>query len=382
MRIAVGMILALALTSPARAQVQRFYLHHDDTPVPVPGGTSSFFLDESFPSSPTPFVDDTILARQETATFPTFFTAPFASDTTLLPVAVVRLHLAANQPMRSCAAVGANLFTVDAGGVQTPNGGAVRTDVDVDQAASGGTQDIGGVRVEFAVPNVAVAAGQGLALAASLENDCSLKRRTFFAFDGDEAASRIQFQCCFTAAAKCASKKMAAVLKHTDCRVRNAAKESHAGVIVDPVKNAKCAFAMSAAFAKLDYRGGCPTAADAPDLANLVAAFTSDVRAALDPLGPSRKSRCQSAKITAANLFMKCSLGLEAKAASIGLVLDPDPLKAAKCRTKFAANFAAAEAQGAAKGRCDTTGDADAIAAKVDAFVATVASRLACPCPS
>src|SRR5512138_3053326 len=100
MRIAVGLILALALTSPARAQVQRFYLHHDDTPVPVAVGTSSFFLDETFPSALTPLVDENILARQETASFPTFITAPFANATTLLPVASVRLHLAANQPMR------------------------------------------------------------------------------------------------------------------------------------------------------------------------------------------------------------------------------------------------------------------------------------------
>jgi hypothetical protein len=86
--------------------------------------------------------------------------------------------------------------------------------------------------------------------------------------------------------------------------------------------------------------------------------------------GALAQNKCAGSKIKAAGKKAKCLLGLAAKQAATGV--SPDPEKVQKCKDKFALAFAKAEARGV----CTTTGDADAIESKVDAFVADVGGEL------
>src|SRR5439155_16911677 len=80
-------------------------------------------------------------------------------------------------------------------------------------------------------------------------------------------------------------------------------------------------------------------------------------------------NKCQGAKIKDAGKKASCLAGLQAKVVGSGATLDP--AKVAKCDAKVGAAYAKLEA----KGPCNTSGDAGAIEAKVDAFVADLVSE-------
>jgi hypothetical protein len=92
--------------------------------------------------------------------------------------------------------------------------------------------------------------------------------------------------------------------------------------------------------------------------------------------GALAQNKCAGAKIKASGKKVKCLLGLEAKEAKSGTA--PDPAKVQKCRDKLASTFAKNEA----KGGCPTTGDAQDVEDKVDAFVADVDSELGVGLPN
>src|SRR5436853_2632541 len=139
MRIVLAVMLAAAVVDSALAQTQPFYLHHSGTPVAIPGGTTQSFLDGLAPTAPAPLAEEQIIASGNTASFATFTTPAFGSDTSLLPIASVRLHLAANAKMRGCGSVTTDLFKVDSGGGLTAIGSGTVTSADVAQGSSGGT---------------------------------------------------------------------------------------------------------------------------------------------------------------------------------------------------------------------------------------------------
>jgi hypothetical protein len=82
------------------------------------------------------------------------------------------------------------------------------------------------------------------------------------------------------------------------------------------------------------------------------------------------QNKCAAAKIRAAGKKAKCLLGLEAKGAKMGTA--PDPLEVQRCKDQLFSAFSTNETNGG----CLTTGDADAIEDKVDAFVADVDAEL------
>jgi len=88
------------------------------------------------------------------------------------------------------------------------------------------------------------------------------------------------------------------------------------------------------------------------------------------------QNKCAGAKIKAAGKKAKCLLDLEAKAAETGIAADPT--KVQKCKSKLTSTFTKLEG----KGGCATSGDAQAIEDKVDAFVADVAAELTEACPA
>jgi hypothetical protein len=128
-----------------------------------------------------------------------------------------------------------------------------------------------------------------------------------------------------------------------------------------------CEARFATKFTKLDLRGGCLTTGDAAAIEQKVDSFIADLVAELDSGNPSL---CQANKIKTAAGIAKCLLTLEAKEAASGL--PKDQTKVDRCRDKLAARFAALELGPT----CDTSGDAGAIGAKVDAFVADVDAEL------
>jgi hypothetical protein len=92
----------------------------------------------------------------------------------------------------------------------------------------------------------------------------------------------------------------------------------------------------------------------------------------LTPAGSAlAQNTCAGEKIKAAGKKATCKTGLEAKQASKGGTIDP--AKVAKCEAKLSSTFAKNEGNGG----CLTTGNAAAVEAKIDAFVADLDTELA-----
>ncbi len=378
MRAVLILCFLLGYLAPAHAQTQDFFFHHSASPVIIPGGTTNFPLDMTAPPDVTPLVDEHILDQNQAQALPTFASAPFVSDATLLPIASVRLDLSANQKIRHCARITTQLFKIDGTSALTPIGAGFALDADVSQAKAGGTLGFTPVRIEFQLGDNTIPTGNGIVLNTAVENDCKVNRHFFFAYDSLSAPSRLRFQCCFSVQAKCAAAKIKAVGKKASCLLALDSKVADKGVAADPAKVQKCMDALVTAFDKLETKGNCITSGDASPIEAAVDGFTTDVDAELNAAGPPSSNKCQAGKIKAAATKTSCLLGLKAKAAATGNILEPlDPVKSAKCLEKYATAFSKLED----KGGCVTSGDAATIEGKIDAFVDGASSALACPCP-
>jgi hypothetical protein len=173
----------------------------------------------------------------------------------------------------------------------------------------------------------------------------------------------------------CAASKIKASCKKAYCKARLEAAEAAKGVPVDPYKAAVCEAKFSTSFAKLEAIGGCATSNDTAALETKVDAFVADLDSELDVESGTNPNKCEAAKIKAAAKKASCKCALEVtQAASPGNPPIP-PGQTMKCETAFSERFAKAEAY-ATKVSCNTTGDTDAIEAKVDAFVADVDTEL------
>jgi hypothetical protein len=166
---------------------------------------------------------------------------------------------------------------------------------------------------------------------------------------------------------KCAGAKIKAAGKKAKCLLGLEAKEAKGGVAPAADKIAKCKGKLSSTFSKNETKGGCLTTGDAQDIEDKVDAFVLD---ADTELGVALPNGCASAKLKAAGKKAACLLGLEAKEAAKGIAPAAD--KIAKCKSKLSSTFSKNET----KGGCSTTGDAQDIEDKVDAFVADAANEL------
>jgi hypothetical protein len=165
------------------------------------------------------------------------------------------------------------------------------------------------------------------------------------------------------AQSKCAGDKIKATAKKASCKASLEAKQAAKGGTIDPAKVAKCEATFSKSFAKSELKGGCISTGDAATIESKVDAFVVDLEGELDVGTGTNPNTCESDKIKAAAKKASCKSALESKQASKGGTIDP--AKVAKCEATFSKSFAKAEL----KGGCNTTGDAAAIEAKVDAFV-------------
>jgi hypothetical protein len=172
------------------------------------------------------------------------------------------------------------------------------------------------------------------------------------------------------AQSKCAGDKIKAACKKASCKNNLEAKQASKGGTVDPAKIAKCEAAFSKTVAKSEAKGGCLTTGDAAAIEAKVDAFVTDLDTELDVGTGTNPNACEGNKIKAAAKKAVCKCALEGTQAAKGGTVDP--AKVAKCEASFSKSFAKSEA----KGGCNTTGDAAAIEAKVDAFVADVDGEL------
>jgi hypothetical protein len=172
------------------------------------------------------------------------------------------------------------------------------------------------------------------------------------------------------AQSKCNGDKIKAAAKKTTCKATLEEKQASKGSTIDPAKVAKCEATFSKSFAKSEAKGGCFTTGDAAVIESKVDAFVADLATELDVGTGTNPNACEGSKIKAASKKANCKAQLEAKQASKGGTIDP--AKVAKCEATFSKAFAKAEA----KGGCNTTADAAAIEAKVDAYVADVDAEL------
>ena len=167
---------------------------------------------------------------------------------------------------------------------------------------------------------------------------------------------------------RCAGYKLKTTARKPKCL---AAEYAHAAQSSSPPQQSdieECEAKFAIRFEKIELKGGCLTTGDAAAIESKVDAFVADLVAELDN---GNNSRCQGLKILAAAVQARCLLLLDAREASRAEPIDPE--RVAKCQHKFDAVWADLEA---APG-CETTGDAGAIDAKVDAFVADVDGELA-----
>jgi hypothetical protein len=168
---------------------------------------------------------------------------------------------------------------------------------------------------------------------------------------------------------KCAATKIKAAGKKAACLLGLEAKSAKTGTAPANDKVANCMSKFSSTFTKAEAKGGCITNGDDAAIETKIDAFVADVDAETGTAPPTSNA-CQSSKLKAAGKMAKCLLGLAGKEAGSGV--PPAPEKVARCKDKFSAAFAKAETRDG----CATTGDADAIEDKVDAFVADVDAEL------
>jgi hypothetical protein len=169
---------------------------------------------------------------------------------------------------------------------------------------------------------------------------------------------------------KCAGEKIKAACKKAVCKNSLEAKQASKGGTIDPAKVAKCEAAFSKSVVKSEAKGDCFTTGDAVAIEAKVDAFVADLETELDVGTGTNPNTCEGDKIKAAAKKASCTCALEAKQAAKGGTIDP--AKVAKCEAAFSKSVAKSEA----KGGCNTTGDAIAIEAKVDAFVADVETEI------
>jgi hypothetical protein len=375
LRPALGLALFLTLGTAPLALAQPFYLHHSASPVPVACGTSNFFLDETAPTASVVTVEDHSIVVNTTSAYPVFTGQPLAAQTRLRAIASARLNFSASQQMKNCVDLTVELRRLSGGCAETSIGTATVTGESLSQGKAHGTAGFSVERVEFPLTDRDVQAGEALVLLTSVTNGCSVNRHVFLAYDAAVAQSRVVFQCCLSAASKCASKKIKAAAKTTAAQLKCDAKAFAKGEPIDAECLQKAQDKLTSSFAKLDANGDCPTTNDAAPVLAVIDAFVADVQSELAPSGTV--SRCTSRKFTVTGGKVVARSNCEGKAMAKGNEVDPECL--AKAGEKLTERFLKAEGYGDCLA---PTGDASAIEDKVDDLVTDFVTRLRCPCAS
>jgi pimeloyl-ACP methyl ester carboxylesterase len=162
------------------------------------------------------------------------------------------------------------------------------------------------------------------------------------------------------AAGKCIASKLKAAGKLAQKQLGCHSKAIKKGEVVDAACLTKASDGVADGFAKAEGNGGCLTEGDLTQVEGLVDGSTNIALAALVTT-PASESACTAGKLKAAGKRASKLLKSHGKAVQKGPSKLPDDV--AKAAEKFDAAFVSAEEQA----DCQTTGDATAVAASVDA---------------
>lgn len=169
---------------------------------------------------------------------------------------------------------------------------------------------------------------------------------------------------------KCAAAKVKATATGLRKQLGCEGKAVSNGTGVDPICLAGAATKLTAAFAKAEAAGGCLIAGDAAPTDVAIDALVLTLVEQLPGGATAGGRKCAAAKLGAAGKKAQGLLDCARKAIGAGSAVDP--ACEATVMAKFAATFASVEIKQA----CATTGDAAAVEASIDAWVAAVGAAL------
>ncbi len=386
-----SLLLGLSLALPFAASAATFYPHKSAVPVVVPGGTTTFFLDEVAPPGSTVVAESISVPKKTVVSFPTFIAPPFAAPATVGMAFLGTVHLSANLSMNGCANVSIVVSHVSASGLLTQVASGTAGGATVPQGMMAGTVGFAPVPVASAVTcnsrfsDLDVLAGESIAVSVSVFNNCKANRTVSLAYDAVSAPGNVVFSplppvdpaviaSCF---AKCTNAKIKCAITKQAGLLLCEGKAAKVGFPVDPAcvgkANEKFSTPGSGCMEKADSKPPCKTTGDAPTIGVKIDAFVADVKAELyaNPV-PTATNTCAAGKMKCVTSFVKGILTCESKAIKAALAT-ADPVCLGKVMTKFTTPlkgcFDKLEQPGKACSFAGTTGDAPAIKAKAQAFM-------------
>jgi|CXWL01.1.fsa_nt_gi hypothetical protein len=192
-RFALSLLL-LAVAAPTHASTIR-WLHHSASPVTVPGGTSSFFLDDQPPPDLQPIVVETVTINDgTTVSLPTFTSVPFASDTPLEPFVSASVNLSADQEMTACVTFSQTVAQLSTSGVATTLGARMVSGLTLPMSPDVGLTGFTSIGLLGAITSGStVHTGEGVALTVTLTNNCGADRTVYLSYDSPDANAYVRF---------------------------------------------------------------------------------------------------------------------------------------------------------------------------------------------
>jgi hypothetical protein len=402
--IVPSLLLGIVTVAPTVVLADTFYLHQSASPVVVPGGSTTTFLDQIAPAGATVAAKSISVSKKAEVSFPSFIAPGFGAPGVVGLDFDVTVNLSANLSMIGCASVGATVDRVAADGSRTPLAAGKVFGVTVPQGSAGGTAGFASVVIPFSAfllcggpfGDAGIGTGESIALTISVTNACHANRTVSLAFDAVSAQSRGDFaslaplgpgaftSCfgkCWLGEEKCASLFTTALLK---CH-QNAEKK---GIPLDPVCVQKAADKFTlppkGCIDKAEEKLVCSSAPVATLLLALQDVSVDEVVQALDPDFPNPVlSKCSALKKGCASTYVKGILACNEKATKPGTSVDPECI--GKVTDKFTQPEKGCMEKAEAKAQpCPTNGDAVPIKAQLDAFVNAVVCTLQGPaiCPS
>jgi hypothetical protein len=392
-RIALLAVVLLGSVAGAGAQSLTFYLHKSASPVSVPGGTTTLFLDQTAPAGTAPAVESASVPKKTAAGIATFIAPAFASPATLGLDFDVTVHLSANLAMNGCAGVAATIEHVDSAGVRTFLG-ARSVSADIPQGSMGGTAGFAQVTVPFdqscegPFENASIGIGESLAVTVSVFNGCKANRTVSLAFDATGAPGSAVFDqlpppdpafldFCFD---RCRIDEQKCVQKYVDALLKCHMKAEQKGLAVDPICVSKAESRFSSpeigCIENAEARHTCPEEGRGPALKAMVDPAVAAVVQLIDPGYPTPvENKCSALKKKCAATLSKGLLTCNQKATKLGQPVDP------LCTGKATGKFSEPPSSGCmekaeAKPPCLMNGEAPSVQTVVEDFVEDVVCEI------
>jgi hypothetical protein len=242
MRAFAAAALVLTVTAPSWATTvasEEFFFHNSATPVAVPGGTTSFFMDQTAPTGSTLIVQSLAVSSQSTASFPLFTGTAIAGGGLLGPIAQTTLYLQANQQISpQCVQIDVDVVKVATNGSTSPLAtGQVSTNIP--QGSANGTGAVP-IAMDLDVPGSRLLAdGESIAATVTIHNLCNSNRTLRLVYDATSTPTRVDFLGLSLGAAQCVESIDKAMEKYVKARATYLAK-CHDGVNAGKLQTADC----------------------------------------------------------------------------------------------------------------------------------------------